>query len=58
LAAERIEPLVVNFGGREVKDLHGYTYALREHKPGDKVTIVLLRGTEKITVEATLGRRE
>jgi membrane-associated protease RseP (regulator of RpoE activity) len=50
--------VIVNFGGREVKDLHGYTYALREHKPGDKVTIVLLRGTEKITVEATLGRRE
>ncbi len=50
--------VIVNFGGREVKDLHGYTYALREHKPGDKVTIVLLRGEEKITVEATLGRRE
>ncbi len=50
--------VIVRFGGREVKDLHGYTYALREHKPGDKVAIELLRGEERITVEATLGRRD
>jgi len=31
---------------------------LRAHKPGDKVTVTVLRGTEKITREVTLEVRK
>ena len=49
--------IIVELGGRPVKDLYGYTDALYAHKPGDTVEIVVMRGTERVTVKATLGRR-
>ncbi len=49
--------VVVEFGGLEVSDLYAYTYALREHQPGDEVEIVVLREGERISLTAVLGRR-
>ena len=49
--------VVVEFGGKEVGDIYAYTYALRDHAPGDKVDIVVLRNGERVTVTATLGDR-
>jgi S1-C subfamily serine protease len=49
--------VIVRFGNREVVDLYAFTYALREHEPGDVVEIVVLRGGDRVSVEATLGRR-
>lgn len=49
--------IVVAFGGKEIGDIYAYTYALREHKPGDEVDIVVMRGTERVTVTAILGDR-
>ncbi len=49
--------VIVEFGGKEITDLYAYTYALREYKPGDSVTVVVLRGEERLTLEATLGER-
>lgn len=49
--------VIVRFGAREVADLYAFTYALREHEPGDVVEIVVLRGGERVSLEATLGRR-
>jgi hypothetical protein len=48
---------IVEFGGKEITDLYAYTYALREHKPGDEVTVVVLRGGERISLTAVLGSR-
>ncbi len=50
--------MVIRFGGKEIKDLYAYTYALRDHKPGDRVEIVLLRDGEEITVHAVLESRD
>jgi S1-C subfamily serine protease len=47
----------VEFAGKPVKDLYGYTDALYAQKPGDVVDVVVLRGTERITLKVTLGRR-
>lgn len=49
---------VVAFEGEPIKDLYAYTYALREHKPGDTVTLTVLRGDKKLDLKATLGKRE
>lgn len=54
-AGLRAGDVVVSFGGREVADIYGYTYALREHEPGDAVAIVVLRDGARITVRAVLG---
>lgn len=49
--------VIVEFDGKPVKDLYGYTEALYARKPGDSVRIVVLRGTERVTVNVTLGKR-
>jgi Zn-dependent M28 family amino/carboxypeptidase len=49
--------IVVSLGGREVTDLNTYSNALYAHKPGDEVEIVVLRGSERVTLRVTLGRR-
>ncbi|HEU4643740.1 MAG TPA: M28 family peptidase [Gemmatimonadaceae bacterium] len=49
--------IVVEFGGVPVKDLYQYTDALRAHKPGDVVRVVVERAGSRLTFTATLGRR-
>ena len=57
LAGAQAGDVVVEFGGVPVTDLYTYTDALRSRKPGDRVTLVVVRGTERLTLTATLGRR-
>ena len=49
--------VIVEFGGAEITDLYAYTYALRDHEPGDEVTIVVLRDGERLSLTAVLGVR-
>ncbi len=53
--------VIVEFGGEVIKNVRQYTSALYSHKPGDKVTIVVLRGDdgakERKSLEVTLGTR-
>ena len=49
--------VIVQFGGREVKDLYTYSDALYAHKPGDQVEVVYLRGGQRRTTTVTLGTR-
>lgn len=51
--------LIVEFGGHTVKNIYDYTDAISAYKPGDDVTVVLLRGSsrERVTLTVTLGRR-
>ena len=49
--------VIVEFAGKPVKDLYGYTDALYAQKPGDQVDVVILRGAERMTLKVTLGRR-
>jgi serine protease Do len=48
--------VVVEFDGAAVTDLQSYSDALYSHKPGDEVTVVVLRGTERLSFKVTLGR--
>jgi hypothetical protein len=49
--------VIVEFGGTEITDLYAYTYALRDHAPGDEVVVVVLRDGERVSVTAVLGSR-
>ena len=56
-AGVRKGDVVVEFGGMEVKDLYQYTDALRAHKPGDEVKVVVERDGKRVTLAARLGSR-
>jgi Zn-dependent M28 family amino/carboxypeptidase len=56
-AGMRAGDVIVELGGAPVKDLYTYSDALYAHQPGDRVTIVYLRGSERRSVQVTLGRR-
>jgi S1-C subfamily serine protease len=49
--------VIVEFGGVPVKDLYSYTDALYSHKPGDVVKVVVMRGTQRVELSVTLGKR-
>ncbi len=53
--------LMTKFGGKDIRNIYDYTYALQEHKPGDKVAVEVKRkenGSEVTKIiEVTLGSR-
>jgi serine protease Do len=49
--------IIVEFGGKPVKDIYEYTDAIGAHKPGDTVTVVVLRAGTRLALTATLGKR-
>lgn len=57
-AGLRAGDILVEFDGAPVQNLYDFTYALRAKKPGEEVTVKVLRGTETITAKVTLGERQ
>jgi S1-C subfamily serine protease len=49
--------VVVEIGGKAIEDSADVQTAVREHRPGDKVTVVVDRKGDKQTFEATLTER-
>ncbi len=49
--------VVVELGGKPVKDLYQYTDALYAHQPGDTITIVVMRDGQRLPLTVTLGKR-
>jgi putative serine protease PepD len=49
--------VIVKMGDRDVADLQGLTDALRAHRPGDAVSVTVLRDGRELTVTVTLGTR-
>ena len=49
--------VILAIGSHDVRDLQGMTDALNAFKPGDATSIVVLRGTERLTLQVTLGTR-
>jgi Peptidase family M28/PDZ domain/PA domain len=50
--------ILIDFGGMKIDNLYDFTYALRAHKPGDKVMVTVERKGEKVTREVTLEVRK
>lgn len=49
--------IIVEFGGRAVKDLYDFSDALYAHHPGDSVAVVVLRNGDRKQFTVRLGRR-
>jgi hypothetical protein len=49
--------LVVELDGKPVTDLESYTAALYARKPGDTITIVVLRAGQRLSLQVTLAAR-
>ncbi|MHB2018714.1 MAG: hypothetical protein ACYCW6_17335 [Candidatus Xenobia bacterium] len=40
-----------------MKNIYDYTFALRQHRPGDRVQVRIRRGTQVLTLPAVLQAR-
>jgi len=49
--------IVVEFEGKKIENIYDYTFALQNSKPGQVVSIGLLRNGQRIMVQATLEKR-
>jgi Tol biopolymer transport system component len=49
--------VIVSMAGTRIDNLYDMTFALQDNKPGDTIDVVVLRGTERVTLRATLGTR-
>jgi len=50
--------ILVEFAGQAIKNLYDFTYALRAHKPGETVSVTVLRDGQRMTVDVTLQQRK
>lgn len=50
--------VIVKLGEYDVTTLKDYAFALRQHKPGDAVKVVVMRDGKQVTVEATLTEKK
>jgi Tol biopolymer transport system component len=48
---------IISIGGTRIENLYDMSYALQDHKPGDTVDIIVVRGDERLTLRATLTTR-
>jgi hypothetical protein len=49
--------LLVEFGGKPIRTLYDFTYALRESRPGDEVEVKVIRGDTPLVVKVLLTTR-
>jgi Tol biopolymer transport system component len=49
--------VLVEMGGTRIENLYDMTFALQDHKPGETIDVVVLRGGQRVTLRATLGSR-
>jgi hypothetical protein len=50
--------ILVEFDGKEIKNLYDYTYALRARKPGDTITVKVQRDGQTVEAKVTLAERK
>lgn len=49
--------VIIRFGGKPIRNIYDYTYALGEFKPGDRVEVIVKRGAEEVTLYVDLTKR-
>jgi len=49
--------ILISFDGKDISNLYDFTYALRDHKPGDLVPVKVLRGNQTIEAKVLLTER-
>jgi S1-C subfamily serine protease len=54
-AGMRTNDIVVSFNGERIETMDDLIVAIREHKVGERVSVVVVRGGERVTLRAALG---
>jgi hypothetical protein len=49
--------MLVEFDGKPIENLYDFTYALRQHQPGDKVQVKVLRNGAPVVADVVLTKR-
>ena len=49
--------ILISFAGKEIGNLYDFTYALRDHQPGEEVLVTILRGSQTIDAKVLLTER-
>jgi putative serine protease PepD len=49
--------VLVEFEGKPIDNLYDFTYALRQHKPGDKINVKVLRDGSPVIADVVLAKR-
>jgi hypothetical protein len=49
--------ILIEFAGKDIGNLYDFTYALRDHKPGDLVLVKVMRGSQTIEAKVLLTER-
>jgi S1-C subfamily serine protease len=49
--------ILVEFNGKEIRNLYDFTYALQAEQPGNVVPVAVMRGAERIEVDVALEAR-
>ena len=57
-AGLKVGDIITKVADRSVSDVDSLLAAVRDHQPGDQVTITLLRGGDEQTVTVTMGSKE
>jgi serine protease Do len=57
-AGLKVGDVITTLDGKPVKGLEGLALMLLGHKPGDQITLHVLRGDEALNVKATLAKRQ
>lgn len=56
-AGLRAGDVLTDFGGKPIRTLYDFTFALRERKPGDEVSVTVMRDGKPLTVTVALASR-
>jgi TolB protein len=48
---------IVEMAGTRIDNLYDMTFALQDHKPGETITVIVIRKEERVPLRATLGSR-
>jgi len=57
LAGIRGGDRIVQMAGTRIENLYDMTFALQDHKPGETIEVIVIRGGEQKKLRATLGTR-
>jgi aminopeptidase YwaD len=49
--------IMIEFDGKKIDNLYDFTYALRQHKPGDTVLVKVLRNDQSVEAQVLLTKR-
>ena len=50
--------VLVEFDSKPIQNLYDFTYALRAKKPGDEVTVKVMRGSDQVVAKVLLTKRK